>query len=197
MVNRYAPRRTRCTLLVATLLVALAGGCGNTKTKTEAKADPGVDAALAPAPVATASTVASASPRASEEPAAAPSAKPAAPVPAKNDGCIHVDEDSIDGDHVELEGVLSSGKHGHPNGMMFDFWVLTLPAPRCVVGISDTPSVTELQLAPDDKDRATMKKLEGKKVHVTGEAFAWFTAWHVRPVVIRTSGSVAAVKTAK
>jgi hypothetical protein len=147
--------------------------------KTEASAELGLDAS--PAPTA-ASAVASAK--------AAPSASAKN---TKDDGCIHVDEATNGGDHLEIDGVLSSGRHSHPNGSSFEFWFVTLPVPRCVVGLAETPTVTEIQLAPkDDKIGAEVKKLVGKKVHVAGDAFPMLTAWHVRPVLISTDRVVAA-----
>jgi hypothetical protein len=88
----------------------------------------------------------------------------------------------LSGDHVELDGVVESGKRAHPNGSSFTFYTVRLPNPRCVLGSEDVREVTEIQLAPSENVK--LGPLVGRKVHVTGEAFPEHTAWHARPVLV-------------
>lgn len=104
---------------------------------------------------------------------------------ARGAACITLDADSAAAGDVTLDGVLAKGRHGHPNGSSFPIHVLTLPSARCVKGSSDTASVSEVQVMSSD-DRK-LDGLDGKKVRVSGSAFAPETAYHVRDVVINAS----------
>lgn len=99
--------------------------------------------------------------------------------------CIHVEAETRSEKPVTLEGVLAKGRHGHPNGSSFPIHILTLASARCVLGSSDTSSVSEVQvMATDDKK---LDALDGKKVRVSGSAFLPETAYHVRDVIIDAS----------
>lgn len=94
-----------------------------------------------------------------------------------------IDEGEASGSEVTLDGKVESGRHSHPNGSMFTFYTLRLPAPRCVRGSSEVQSVGEVQLAPMS-DAIRLDRLVGKRVRIKGSAFGWMTAWHVRPVLV-------------
>ncbi|HEY1955046.1 MAG TPA: DUF4431 domain-containing protein [Polyangiaceae bacterium] len=126
------------------------------------------------APTATASVTPVAS--------ALPPVATAAPL---SNGCIVVDEEKQSGETVTLEGRVSCGEHSHPNGSMFHFCALVLDAPRCVHGLSDSKTVSEVQLASGaDAQDAAINRLVDQRIRVTGDPFPALTAWHVRPVVL-------------
>ena len=165
--------RPLARLALGALFAFAASGCPKKKSDPVAPPDP-VDAAIGIAPAAPSANLAIGS--------AVPSAAPSAPPPSITD-CITVDTSDLSGGPVVLEGIVYSGKHGHPNGSMFTFFGMMLVAPRCVVGLDETPTTTDVQLMSMD-DMKSLKKFEGAKVHITGSAFPEHTAWHVRPVVV-------------
>lgn len=111
-----------------------------------------------------------------------PSAASAPRTPAPPGECIEVDASDLSGGSVDLVGKITEGTRGHPNGTSFDFYLLTLPKPKCVSGLDEVKQVTEVQLAPDDPKQ--LARLVGKRARITGTAFPEHTAWHTRPVVI-------------
>jgi hypothetical protein len=163
-------------LLFATLLLV---GC-----RTEQPYEtPALSAGATPTAAGVAAPVASVG----STPASAVSSPAASPpatlgVPGAGD-CIVVDQDNLSGSDVTLEGRVAAAQQKHPNGSMFTFYTLQLPATRCVRGAPDAASVTEVQLAPAS-DGIHLEKLVGRRVRIKGRAFPWHTAWHVRPVLV-------------
>ena len=100
--------------------------------------------------------------------------------------CIVVDENALTGGPVDLEGVLTTGTRGHPNGSSFTFFALALTQPRCVRGFAETEHVSEVQLTSTAAadDAKGFKPFVGKRVHIVGTAFPEHTAWHTRPVIV-------------
>jgi hypothetical protein len=119
---------------------------------------------------------------AARAPVLAPSASSSPPRPT---GCIEIDEDRVNGKPVTLLGTVSSGKHSHPNGSSFTFYALALATPRCVLGLDETKTVTEVQIYGDEG--TPLAPYVGKRVRVDGEPFGELTAWHVRPVVVHVT----------
>lgn len=161
------PMNARLVALVALVLVA---GC---KPRQKLTADAGLPDAGAALPAASG--------------AAAPSATPKAPpttTALPTDGCIALDADKGTGSDVDLEGKIETGRHGHPNGSSFSFYMLVLAKPQCVRGSDDAPTVKEVQVLSTAEPAIDFEKWVGKKVHVTGSSFPPETAYHVRPVVV-------------
>jgi hypothetical protein len=105
-------------------------------------------------------------------------------IPAAGSACITfhpAEKDFPNGGPVEVEGVVKSVQVGHPNGSTFTAFILELPTPRCVEGLSGTRSVLEVQLTGDYNEEL---KLVGKRIHVQGDAYPEMTAWHIRPVLV-------------
>jgi hypothetical protein len=92
---------------------------------------------------------------------------------------------------VEVHGMLKSGKREHPNGEMFDFYIIKLDSPVSISADKDNEinvaelDVKEIQVYSNEPAiRKSMAALVDKHIAAKGTIFHEHTAWHVRVLVM-------------